>query len=81
MSPLTTVVAAVVLAIAVGSLAWAGPGVIIAVPVALIGVLALALSDLNRRRKQAGSLHDERERARTEKVHFTERDEQTLTSE
>jgi hypothetical protein len=81
MSPLTTVVAAVALAVVVSSLAWAGPGVVIAVPVAIVAVGVAGLIDLNRRRKQAGSLHDERERARTEKVHFTERDEQTLTSE
>jgi hypothetical protein len=49
--------------------------------VAIVAVGVAGLIDLNRRRKQAGSLHDERERARTEKVHFTERDEQTLTSE
>jgi hypothetical protein len=81
MSPLTTVVAAIALTFVVISLAWAGPGVVIAVPVALAAVLGAGLIDLTKRRKQAGSLHDERERARTEKVHFTERDEQTLTSE
>jgi hypothetical protein len=81
MTPLTTVVAAIALAFVVISLAWAGPGVVIAVPVALAAVLGAGLIDLSKRRKQAGSLHDERERARTEKVQFTERDEQTLTSE
>ena len=81
MSGLTTVVAAFALAFVVISLAWAGPGVVIAVPVAIVAVGAAALVDLTRRRKQAGGLHAERERARTEKVDFTERDEQTLTSE
>jgi hypothetical protein len=81
MSGLTTVVAAIALAFVVSSLAWAGPGVVIAVPVAFVAVGIAALIDLKRRRKQAGSLHDERERARSDKVHFTERDEQTLTSE
>jgi Flp pilus assembly protein TadB len=81
MSPLTMVVAAIALSFVVISLAWAGPGVVIAVPVALAAVLGAGLMDLKKRRKQAGSLYDERERARTEKVHFTERDEQTLTSE
>jgi hypothetical protein len=81
MSALTTIVAAIALAFVVSSLAWAGPGVVIAVPVALAAVGIAALVDFNRRRKQAGSVHDARERARTDKVDFTERDEQTLVSE
>ena len=81
MSALTIVVAAIALAVVVSSLAWAGPGVVIAVPVAIIAVGIAGIIDLKRRRTQAQSLHDQRERARSQKVDFTERDEQTLVSE
>jgi Flp pilus assembly protein TadB len=77
----TTVVGALALAFVVGSLAWAGPGVLIAVPIALAAVGIAGLMDLRRRRNQATSLHEHRERARTDKVDFTERDEQTLVSD
>jgi hypothetical protein len=77
----TTVVAAFALAFVIGSLTWAGPAVIIAVPIALAAIGIGALIDLRRRRNQAASVHDHRERARTDKVEFTERDEQTLVSE
>jgi hypothetical protein len=77
----TTVVGALALAFLVMSLAWAGPGVLIAVPVALIAVGVAGLIDLRRRRNQATSVHEHRERARTDKVDFTERDERTLVSE
>jgi hypothetical protein len=77
----TTVVGALALAFLVGSLTWAGPGVIIAVPIALIAVGIAFLVDMRRRRNQVTSVHDHRERARPDKVEFTERDEQTLVSE
>jgi hypothetical protein len=77
----TTVVGAFALAFVVGSLAWAGPGVLIAVPIALVAVGIAGLLDLRKRRNQVTSLHEHRERARTNKVDFTERDEQTLVSE
>jgi hypothetical protein len=44
-----------------------------------VGIAAFV--DFNRRRKQAASIHEHREQGRTEKVDFTERDEQTLVSE
>jgi len=81
MSALTTVVAAFALAFVVISLAWAGPGVVIAVPVALVAIGIAATLDYTKRRRHTASLHDQRERARTQKVDFTERDEQTLVSE
>jgi hypothetical protein len=77
----TTVVGAFVVALLVASLAWAGPGVLIAVPVALVAIGVAAFLDLRKRRNQATSVHDHRDRARTDKVEFTERDEQTLVSE
>jgi Flp pilus assembly protein TadB len=81
MSAFTTIVAAVALGFVVISLSWAGPGVVIAVPVALVAIGIAVLMDFNRRRKQAAAIHDHREQARTEKVDFTERDKQTLVSE
>jgi predicted RNA methylase len=78
MSALTVVVAAFALALMVSSLLF-GVG-IIGVPVALLGVAVVAALDFTKRRKQATSIHAHRERARTDKVEFTERDEQTLVS-
>jgi hypothetical protein len=78
MSAFTVVVAAFVLALIATTLAF-GVG-ILAIPIALIGVGVIAAVDFNKRRKQATMIHDQRERARTDKVNFTERDEQTLVS-
>ena len=78
MSPLTTFVAAFMLALVAMSFAFAGGAVIVAIPVAIIGIAIAATLDFNKRRKQATTIHDQRERARTDKVDFTERDEQTL---
>ena len=81
MSVLTTVVGAFVLALVVATLMWGGAGIVIALPVALV-VLGVAFAlNLNKRRKSAATIHEQRERARTQKVEFTERDEQTLVSE
>jgi hypothetical protein len=77
----TTVVAAFALALVAMSFAFAGGAVIVAIPVAFIAVGIAALLDFNRRRKQAVSIHDHREQARTEKVEFTERDRETLGPE
>jgi hypothetical protein len=77
----TTVVGAFALALIVASLGFFGGAVVVAVPVAILAVAAAALIDLRKRRNQAVSVHDHRERARTDKVDFTERDEQTLVSE
>jgi hypothetical protein len=79
MSALTIVVAAFLLALLVTTLVF-GVG-ILAVPIALIGVGVVAAMEFNKRRKQATLLHDQRERARSDKVNFTERDEQTLVSD
>jgi hypothetical protein len=79
MSALTVVVAAFMLALIATTFAF-GAG-ILAIPIALIGVGVIAATDFNKRRKQATMIHDQRERARTDKVNFTERDEQTLVSD
>ena len=78
---LTTVVGAFALALVAMSFAFAGAAVIVAVPVAILAVGIAALVDFNRRRNQATSIHDHRERAESDKVDFTERDRQTLISE
>jgi predicted RND superfamily exporter protein len=79
MTPLTIVVAAFVLALMATSLVF-GVG-IVGVPVALVLLAIVAMIDFSKRRKQAASIHDHRERARTDTVEFTERDQQTLVSE
>jgi hypothetical protein len=81
MSGFTIVVAAFALALVVMSLAFMGGAVVVALPVAIVAVGVAAFVDLNRRRKQAQSIHDHREQARTDKIEFTERDKQTLVSE
>jgi hypothetical protein len=77
----TTVVAAFALALVAMSLGFMGGAVVVALPVAIVAIGIAAFVDFSRRRKQAASIHDHREQARTEKVDFTERDRQTLVSE
>jgi uncharacterized protein (DUF58 family) len=81
MSVLTTVVGAFVLALLVATLMWGGAGLVFALPLALVVLVAAFALNLNKRRKSAATIHEQRERARTQKVEFTERDEQTLVSE
>jgi uncharacterized protein (DUF58 family) len=81
MSVLTTVVGAFVLALLVATLMWGGAGLVFALPAALVVLVAGFALNLNKRRKSAATIHEQRERARTQKVDFTERDEQTLVSE
>jgi cytochrome c-type biogenesis protein CcmH/NrfF len=81
MSALTTVVAAFVLALVVATLMWGGAGLVIALPVAFLLLGVAFAMNLTKRRRAATSMHAHRERARTQKVEFTERDEQTLVSE
>jgi UDP-N-acetylmuramyl pentapeptide phosphotransferase/UDP-N-acetylglucosamine-1-phosphate transferase len=81
MSGFTIVVAAFAIALVAMSLAFMGGAVVVALPVAILAIGIAAFVDFNRRRKQAASIHDHREQARTDKVDFTERDRQTLLSE
>jgi UDP-N-acetylmuramyl pentapeptide phosphotransferase/UDP-N-acetylglucosamine-1-phosphate transferase len=81
MSGFTIVVAAFAIGLVAMSLAFMGGAVVVALPVAILAVGAAAFLDFNRRRRQAASIHDHREQARTDKVDFTERDRQTLLSE
>jgi hypothetical protein len=79
MSALTVVVAAFLLALVASAFLF-GVG-ILAVPIAVIAVGIAGAMWFAKRRKQATLLHDQRERARTDKVNFTERDQQTLVSD
>ena len=79
MSALAIVVAAFLLALVATAFAF-GVG-ILAIPIAVIAIGFVAAMQFAKRRKQATTLHDQRQRARTEKVQFTERDEQTLVSD
>jgi uncharacterized membrane protein len=81
MWPTTTVVGAFAVALVAMSLGFFGGAVVVALPLAIVGVAIAGMVDLRRRREQAASIHDHREQARTEKVDFTERDRQTLVSE
>ena len=76
----TTVVSAFALAIVAMSFAFMGGAVIVAIPLAILGIGIAAMLDFTRRRKQATTIHDHRERAKSQKVEFTERDKQTLAS-
>jgi len=79
MSGLTVVVAAFILALIASAFLF-GAG-ILAIPIFIVGVAVMGAMDFNKRRKQATMLQAQRERARTKKVNFTERDEQTLVSD
>lgn len=81
MSPASLIVIAFLLALVVMSGAFAGGAVIVTIPVAVIGIAAIGLLDIRRRRKQGRSVGQFREQASTEKVDFTERDKETLTTE
>ncbi len=81
MSGASTVIVALLLALVAMSFAFAGGAVIVALPLAALGIAAVGLLDVRRRRKQAQDVHEFRDQAQSEKVDFTERDKQTLTSE
>ena len=81
MSPATLMIIAFLLALVVMSFAFAGGAVIVTIPLALIGIAAVAFMDFRRRREQSQSLEQFRDNAAAEKVDFTERDKETLSSE
>ena len=81
MGPVSLIVVAFLLGLVVMSFAFGGGAVIVALPVALLGIAAIAFVDFNRRRKQAKQVHDFREDAKAESLEFTERDKETLVSE
>jgi hypothetical protein len=81
MSPVTLIVAAFLLGLAAMSFAFGGGAVIVALPLALLGLVALAAFDFSRRRKQTKQVQGFREEAKTQSVEFSERDKETLVSE
>ena len=78
---LTTVVAAAALAIVAMSFAVAGGAVIVAVPRALLAVGLAFVAEVKRKRTQSQLIHRHREDAKTDKVDFTARDRQTLSTD
>ncbi len=81
MSPFTLAVGAFLIGLVAMSLAFGGGAVIVALPLAAVGIVVLGVVDLRRRRKQARSMEEFRGEAKAEKVDFTERDKETLASE
>lgn len=81
MSPVTLIVIAFLVALPVMAGAFAGGAVIVALPVAVIGIATIALLDFNRRRKRARSMGEFRDQAKAQRVDFTDRDRETLTPE
>ena len=81
MSPFTIAVGAFLIGLLAMPFAFGGGAVIVALPVAAIGIVVLVLLDLRRRRTQAHSMQEFRDEAKAEKVDFTERDKETLASE
>jgi hypothetical protein len=77
----TTIVGAFMLALVVMSFAFMGGAVIVAVPLAVIAIAIAGFVDIRRRRNQAVDIQSQRERAKTQKIEFTDRDEETLVSE
>jgi Flp pilus assembly protein TadB len=80
-SPVTLIVIAFLVALPVMAGAFAGGAVIVALPVAVIGIATIALLDFNRRRKRAQSMGEFRDQAKAQRVDFTDRDRETLTPE
>lgn len=75
----TLTVSAAVLALIAFAFAFGTP--ILGVPLAILGVAVIGAVDFQRRRKQSQKLDTFREQAKTEKVDFTERDQETLVSD
>ncbi len=81
MTPLSMSISAFMLALVVGSLAWAGPAVPLAVVLAAIVIGFTLWLERRRQRRQTHTLADERQHAKAHSVEFDERDKQTLYSE
>ena len=81
MSPATLAIGAFVIGLLAMSFAFGGGAVIVALPVAAVGIAVLGVLDLRRRRNQAKSMQEFRDEAKAEDVEFTERDKETLASE
>jgi hypothetical protein len=75
------IAAAFLLGLAAMSFAFGGGAVIVAIPLAVLAIGAIAAFDFSRRRQQTKQVHDFREDAKSEGVEFTDRDKETLVSE
>ena len=53
---------------------------VIGIPLFVIGVIAIGLFDLQRRRRHVGEVDAFRDQAKAEEIDFTERDRQTLAN-
>jgi hypothetical protein len=80
MSPAAIVIAAFFLALVAMSFAFGGGAVVVALPVAVVGIVVVGFVDFNRRRKQARSMDELRSGAKADEIEFTERDKETLAS-
>jgi hypothetical protein len=75
------IVAAFLIGLAAMSFAFGGGAVIVAIPLTLLAIGAIAAFDFSRRRRQDKQVHDFREDAKSENVEFTDKDKETLVSE
>jgi hypothetical protein len=81
MTPVTLILAAFLLGLAAMSFAFGGGAVVVALPLVILAIGALAVFDFSRRRRQTKQMQGFREAAKSESVEFTERDKETLVSE
>ena len=75
MTPTTLILVAFVLALVAIPLLFGQ--VVIALPIAVVGIGVIAFVDFNRRRRQTQQIEHIRDEAKAEKIEFTERDRQT----
>ena len=75
------IVIAFMLALVAMSFAFAGGAVIVVLPVAVLVIAGIAAFEMRKHVNQSKSMHNFRENAKSSKVDFDERDEQTLVSE
>jgi hypothetical protein len=81
MSPLSLIVIAFLIALVAMSFAFSGGAVIVTLPLAVIVIGTIAALETRRRVKQGTTLHEHRDQAKSSKVDFDERDQETLVSE
>ena len=81
MSGMSFAIIGFLLALVAMTFAFGGGAVIVAVPIAVVGIALVGFLDVRRRGKQAKNVQEFRDEAKAEKVEFTERDQETLTSE
>jgi hypothetical protein len=81
MSPLALVVIAFVIGLFAMSLSFSGGAVIVALPIALLIIAAVAVIDLRRRARKSADLKEFRKQAKAQTPEFSERDQETLVSE